>query len=329
MRLGLALKYLVTQQSVLQPSNDAVSSNLEITVAESLVGTGYVLPINYENVVTLAKVSYNAYINEKGSGWYDTVLNKTVDVTDSKDSIHAFVFSSEDGNVNVLAIKGTSIYWSTMESQSSVYNDKLNDNLFFSCCFYKQSSMFKKACNCTTPANTCCKDCYTRSTDIKENYYALTDMLVQKVMRVVKDITVITGHSLGGALSTMVGVKYKKQVVTFESPGEKHYIDLLRINYSDESLENIYHFGHNADILFTGKCNGVMSWCYLGGYVIETKCHVGKVCMYDTIGQLKMKESIFTHKIEYVINNVITKWNNTLPECVRNICTECESWIYT
>lgn len=71
-----------------------------------------------------------------------------------------------------------------------------------------------------------------------------------------------------------------------------------------------------------------MSLCYLGGYYIETKCHVGHVCEYDAIGELGLRESIFSHKIKYMIDNIIPKWNNTLHvgNVLNEECTDCKDW---
>ncbi|KAI8618516.1 Alpha/Beta hydrolase protein [Chytriomyces sp. MP71] len=48
-----------------------------------------------------------------------------------------------------------------------------------------------------------------------------------------------------------------------------------------ESLE-IYQFGNNGDPAYLGTCTAsIYSSCWLGGYAIETKCHLGKECVYD------------------------------------------------
>jgi putative lipase involved disintegration of autophagic bodies len=293
-------------------------------------------------------MSYNVYYEPQDKEWFDVGLNRTVDVSKSKDTVHAYIFSNGDLSVNVVVFKGTSVYWATRKVGSksgSSYNDKYNDNLFFSCCFYKQSNLFNKE-DCPNqekypkPNNIdqsvlvkqqeCYGECYKASLRYELNYVGIVESVIEKVKQLVdlEQVVTFTGHSLGGALATIVGVKYGKQVVTFESPGELHYMRLSGLLKNGDSWDNIYHFGHTADIIFTGKCNGVLSWCYLGGYVIETKCHVGKVCQYDTVKYLGMSPSIFSHKIKFVIENVIEKWNDTLPECVIPECLDCDSWRY-
>jgi lipase ATG15 len=292
--------------------------------------------ITYDNVYNLARMSYNAYLEQDSVDWFDTVLNKTIDVSLSHNSVHAYLFSNDANTVHVVAFKGTSIYWSTKSTQknSTVYNDKFNDNLYFSCCYYKESNFNRdlfKDCSGKSDAKTCSRKCYQKSLSYELNYFNIAKKIMDNVFAVIDKSSrvTLTGHSLGGTLSTIMGIVYDKPVVTFESPGEKHYIDTVGLKYSDATANNIYHFGHNADIIFTGKCNGVLSWCSIGGYTLNTKCHIGNVCEYDTKTQLGMRESIFTHKLKYVIDNVITKWNNTLPSCKLTSCTDCETWDFT
>ena len=152
--------------------------------------------------------------------------------------------------------------------------------------------------------------------------------MTKKYINFSKDEILFTGHSLGGMLATFMGIEYDKRVVTFESPGSKHYIELIGLDYKSKQ-HLIYNFGHTADIIFTGNCNGALSLCYLGGYNMETRCHIGNTCIYDTKTLMGMKDSIFTHKIKFVIENVIEKWNNTIPSCsVDTLCQDCVGWNY-
>jgi lipase ATG15 len=325
----LWLRHLITNSSLLTLSQSKSQIQYEKTSN-----------IDYNTIATLANISYDVYYLPNNTKWKDPELNKTVDISTDRDQVNAYIFSNEQNTEHVIAFKGTSVYWQT--ALSSVYNDKFNDNLYFSCCYYEESSIFSKNdCVCTREAEqcpqkppktkTCYSTCYKNSTNYPLNYYKLAQEIMKKASKVIdlQDSNIIfTGHSLGGVLATMMGLLYKKMVVTFEAPGEKHYIQKAGVQYDQESANNIYHFGHNADIIFTGKCNGITSWCYLGGYIIETKCHIGNVCEYDTKGILGIKESIYTHKMEFVIENVITKWNNTIPSCEKPECTDCDNWTF-
>ena len=94
----------------------------------------------------------------------------------------------------------------------------------------------------------------------------------------------------------------------------------------DYTNNRIYHFGHNADPIFMGDCGGT---CNILGYNIYTKCHIGNTCVYDSKDKLKMGESLWNHRIHYVIDNIISQWQNNMPECSKsNDCNDCEKWTY-
>jgi lipase ATG15 len=308
----------------------------------------------YKNVYSLANMAKSTYYNLPINYFVDIKTNKTLDVGISNDTVHAYLFSNNDYSQNVIAFKGTSL--GLLENSSK--NDKFNDNLFFSCCFYEQSSMFNNEhCECKNDRELCYsrfnrhfkfkfveqKSCYTKcyknSTSFLNNYYKIAINIVENTKKIIqfdKNKVLFTGHSLGGTLSTLMGITYNFTSVSFQSPGEKHYIDLLNLYYDDTILQNIYNIGHNADTIYTGKCNGLFSWCYLAGYIIETKCHIGNVCDYDVINKLGISESIITHPIKYVIDNIITQWKDdndnqtlVLPKCIfKPECDECQDWKY-
>lgn len=322
MKLDILLKYIITNTTSYLINNSCINNfNIYNYDTQNEINT-------YENIVILANISRNVY--------YKNTNYKNI----SNDTVRAYVFSNEDDSINIVAFKGTSLHLSHGNDMIG-HNDKLNDNTFFSCCYYKEVKNLE--CDLTnkykkhekkyddTKEYICNKECYKKSLENQYNYYNISKNIVDTWIKTIKsDATVIfTGHSLGGTLATMVGITFDKHVITFESPGEKHYIDLIDLKYNKTNIDKIYHYGHNADIIFTGKCNGKSSLCNLGGYIIKTKCHIGNVCEYDAINKLNIKESIFTHKIEYVIDNIITKWNNTLPECsINDNCIDCNEWNY-
>jgi putative lipase involved disintegration of autophagic bodies len=84
------------------------------------------------------------------------------------------------------------------------------------------------------------------------------------------DIWVI-GHSLGGALASLLGVTFGVPVVAFESPGEKMAAGRLHLP-SPPSTQHVTHVYHTADPIAMGTCNGVLSSCALGGYAMESRC---------------------------------------------------------
>jgi putative lipase involved disintegration of autophagic bodies len=51
-----------------------------------------------------------------------------------------------------------------------------------------------------------------------------------------------------------------------------------------------------------GVCTGVSSTCALGGYALESKCHLGSVALFDTVTKLKWSVGIGNHGIRAVID---------------------------
>lgn len=229
----LYLKYVLT---ALTTSVFSFSPGYNYTTQECIP-----LVLDYNNVLQLAKMSEAVY----------ALPHDGTDISIDNDTVKAYLFSNHDLSVNVVAIKGTTTFW----GQSwNVYNDKFNDNLYFSCCFYQQSSMFRSLnCSCDNEniSKVCCRDCYKQSTHYKENYMNIAIQIVKNLVDII-DIQnahlTFTGHSLGGAVATMLGITFNKPVVTFESPGEKHYLEM--IGYDIKSARNdIYHFGHMVIML--------------------------------------------------------------------------------
>jgi putative lipase involved disintegration of autophagic bodies len=69
------------------------------------------------------------------------------------------------------------------------------------------------------------------------------------------------------------------------------------------------------------------SLCYIGGYILRTKCHVGNTCIYDSKNKLNMTPSILKHRMGYIIKNIISQWKDDFPVCEKNItCSDCEQW---
>ena len=224
--------------------------------------------------------------------------------------------------------------------QGTSTNDKANDNLYYSCCFYKHNTIFPECdcgntifseCNCGNKINGtekyCCASCYKSSTVYDLNYMNIADNIIKKIKEYIdfeNSIVIFTGHSLGGTLASMMGLTYNKIAVAFESPGDKHYIDLVGLG--DIPSDNIYHFGHDADPLFIGNCGMT---CSSLGYYVDTKCHVGNTCLFKAKEKLGYSESILKHRIDYVINNIMPNWETDFPECVKHDdCIDCADWVY-
>lgn len=310
----------------------------------------YVISIlNWSDIYELGKMSHNAYIDTDDNRWLNTSLNNVLNISIERDTVKAYLFSNNDKTKNVIAIKGTTIYLGLLRSLdtielledrsinneilkfgklSTISNDKWNDNLFFSCCFNTETNI--KDCLCDEfEKNICCIKCYRDSLKFEKNYLTILNTIMENVKNLI-DINnselIFTGHSLGGVLASYLGIKYNKLTVTFESPGDMHYFLLSDIINKNFDYNNIYHYGHNADPIFMGDCG---STCNLLGYRIETKCHVGNTCLYDAKSKLNFTESIFNHRIDVILKNIIPNWKDNLPECKTDKeCVDCKDWRY-
>ena len=322
---------------------------------------GLFTSINYNTVYEMAVMSHNVYYKMTSTNWINTTLDQVTDISLSNDTVKAYFFTNKQRNIGVIAFKGTSLYWNTLNTsstsntsnvlytkqdtckiQSTSSNDKYNDNLFFSCCFYKQSSLFEKCELCdNVDKYTCCKQCYNTSLNFELNYINIVKSIVEKVKGMIDFETstiIFTGHSLGGILASVSSILYDKRAIAFQAPGDRHYLDLVnnlnnpkynentKYNKNTKYNENISHFGHNADPIYMGNCG---STCSALGYYINTKCHSGYTCLYDAKNKLGYSQSILNHRIEYIIKNVIPKWKQDLPECIiQNDCEDCKEWVY-
>ena len=127
----------------------------------------------------------------------------------------------------------------------------------------------------------------------------------------------LIGHSLGGGLASLLGTTFGLPAVAFESPGER--LAALRLHLpmpappNETNPGSIYgrtpvtHVYHNADPIPQGACTGVGSPCAQGGYALETRCHLGKSIVYDTVGKLGWKVDVRKHPIREVIINVVER----------------------
>lgn len=232
----------------------------------------------------------------------------------------------------MLSIKGTTIQGPTSKK------DKLNDNLLFSCCCARVdfSWVFSTVCDCYSWSalhrkcdNTCLsaaliQDSLFYSTGVvsrlsasaatKSNLFgvATTQKLVHdlKFLYPFADIWLV-GHSLGGSLASLLGSTFGLPAVAFEAPGERMAANRLHLPLpppiGNTSLPPvpITHVYHNADPIPQGACTGVASPCAQAGYALETRCHLGKSIVYDTVQKLKWHVDVRKHVIKEVILSVL------------------------
>lgn len=54
-----------------------------------------------------------------------------------------------------------------------------------------------------------------------------------------------------------------------------------------------------------GTCNGILSSCYATGYAMESRCHLGKTIVYDTVSNLSWHVDLRSHPIANMIDTIL------------------------
>ncbi|KAJ7707369.1 alpha/beta-hydrolase [Mycena rosella] len=290
-------------------------------------------------LLELAKMSNNAYVDPDDPAWYELGANWTVSYPfgwePDADGFRGHVFATPDNATVVLALKGTSSGF-LGGGGPTAKKDKLNDNLLFSCCCAYVNFRWTPVCDCYRGGWTCQADCVEESLIDDSLFYPIGTNLYNNLTYMYPNADVwIIGHSLGGALASLLGATFGSPVVAFESPGEKMAAGRLHLP-SPPSTQHITHVYHTADPIAMGTCNGVLSSCALGGYAMESKCHLGTSIVYDTVSNLSWPVDIRTHGIVNVIEKVLgVPWPPSV-EAGREVpqaheeedCIECYSWEY-
>ncbi|KAJ6545095.1 alpha/beta-hydrolase [Mycena vulgaris] len=290
-------------------------------------------------LLELAKMSNNAYVDPDDPAWYELGANWTVSYPfgwePDADGFRGHVFATPDNATVVLALKGTSSGF-LGGGGPTVKKDKLNDNLLFSCCCARVDWTWTTVCGCYRGGWKCHADCVEESLVDDSLFYPIGTNLYNNLtyMYPESDIWII-GHSLGGALASLLGATFGAPVVAFEAPGEKMAAGRLHLP-SPPSTQHITHVYHTADPIAMGTCNGVLSSCALGGYAMESRCHLGTSIVYDTVSNLSWGVDVRLHGIVNVIDKVLSEpWppavevGREVPEAhEQEDCVECYSWEY-
>ncbi|KAF9243379.1 alpha/beta-hydrolase [Melanogaster broomeanus] len=290
-----------------------------------------------ETLLELAKMTNNAYITPDDSQWYELTdtwsHNYPFGWEPDADGFRGYVFATADNSTIILSIKGTSAAIFTGGGPTTK-KDKLNDNLLFSCCCARIDWTWTTVCGCYRGGWKCEQDCVERALVEDSLFYPIGTNLYNNLTYMYPTANIwITGHSLGGALASLLGITFGVPAVAFESPGERLAAQRLHLP-SPPSLHHVTHVYHTADPIAMGTCTGILSSCALGGYAMETRCHLGKSILYDTVSNLSWSVDIRTHGIINVIDNILSQpWQPSL-EMGREVplaapevdCVECYSW---
>lgn len=247
-------------------------------------------PNDNETVIQLLAMSRNAYVSVDSSDWYDITKygwksiipfgwNSDSD-EETANGVRGYAFVDDDRKYVTISVKGTSAGIFGIGGPTAE-KDRLNDNMMFSCCCSNINRGYKPICKCYDDSinHICDGECVeNKSKNYKYSYFKQIKKIYKRIQKYHKDYNIwFTGHSLGGAIASLLAINYNSSAITFEAPGEALFASRLGIQPDPEyySTLPIYHFGNTGDPIFLGKCTGITSACYYSGFAMETKCHVG------------------------------------------------------
>ncbi|KAL3898766.1 MAG: hypothetical protein SGCHY_002512 [Lobulomycetales sp.] len=178
------------------------------------------------------------------------------------------------------------------------------------------------------------------------------DILAETMKMYPSDSVWVTGHSLGGSLAALASLSITHRAphtlvpaITFEAPGTRSMAERAGVfparhqvpegmhqdawtGILDAALSAlpIYHFGNAGDPVFVGRCNGLASSCRFAGYSMETRCHIGRTCVY---AKDRLALNIRHHALGYLLKHFLERTDVDVPECLLETgCTDCLDWAY-
>lgn len=174
----------------------------------------------------------------------------------------------------------------------------------------------------------CNSTCLTQSLLEKDKYYPRAMAVIQNVTSWYPNASIwLVGHSLGGAMASLVGLTLNFPAVTFETPPDR--LPAQRLGLTIPPEPGVWHVGNTADPIYMGACTGAFASCSLAGYNFESQCSTGKRCVYDTVSEMGWHLNVANHRINTVITEVLEKWEN-VPKCEPDDdCVDCYNWDYS
>lgn len=216
-------------------------------------GLGLIDRVHLMELVEMASNTYHSHD-------LDTILDK---FGYDGDGIRAKAFRY-NGKV-AIAFKGTTLSVMGVGIGRTSKKDKLLDRILYSICKDKG-----------------CEEEKIREFD-SIGYFSDALKIIDYVRRTYReDKPILIGHSLGGTIASLLGIRYNLFAVAFSSPGDAYIASILGFYDTKRDHGNIVHIGMCNDVVFQGECSKPYSPCNILGYTIETRCHVGKsLCIKD------------------------------------------------
>ncbi|KAI8321754.1 alpha/beta-hydrolase [Martensiomyces pterosporus] len=292
-------------------------------------------------LVSIARMAANAYQPMDSDTWEK--LGDRWDTHDSfgwqSDGIRGHVFADSDNKTVVISFKGTSSTFFLGGGSETSAKDKYNDNRLFSCCCAYVDFTWSTVCGCHISGTKCNATCLQDdlSDEAADNYFfAAAQMFMDVTDRYPDADVILTGHSLGGSIVGLLGLTFGVPAVGIEAPGDKLAAKRLHLPSPPAMIMDrlpLFHVGNTADPVFMGVCSGRTSSCYYAGYAMESKCHLGRQMVFDTVGRRDWRMDIRHHRINEIIYLVFEPWGNldpeeAIPELEREDkdCVDCGLW---
>jgi lipase ATG15 len=115
----------------------------------------------------------------------------------------------------VITVKGTSPTW--IGGGPTTSRDKFNDNMMFSCCCAYVDVSWRPICDCATSTTSCSESCIIKKSNFADSYYNMAQTIFLAIRAMYPRISVwMTGHSLGGALASLLALTNSVPAFAYE-----------------------------------------------------------------------------------------------------------------